>query len=59
MSRVLVYLLVQVLLPTVLAYAEKQLTQKQAEELLLNIPDAIAAKAKREFATLNWPTLII
>jgi len=56
-SSLAVCLLIQAFLPAVLASAEKQLTQKQAEELLLNIPDAIAAKSKRGCPSvyLLWP----
>ena len=40
-------LLLQVFPSVTISYSEKQLTQKQAEELLLNVPDAVAVKAKR------------
>src|SRR5436309_1907544 len=45
-SKVAVCLLIQVFLPFVFVYAAKQLTQAQAEELLLNMPTAIGAKEK-------------
>jgi hypothetical protein len=45
-TRLGAWLLIQLLLPVGLAHAGKQLTQEQAEQLLLNIPSAIAAKEK-------------
>jgi hypothetical protein len=46
-SKVAACLLIQVLLPFGFVYAAKQLTQAQAEELLLNMPNVIAAKEQR------------
>jgi len=50
-------LLIQVFPSVTISYSEKQLTQKQAEELLLNVPDAVAVKAKRGYPSvyLLWP----
>jgi hypothetical protein len=43
-SKVAACLLIQAFVPIGLVYAGKQLTQMQAEELLLNTPTAITAK---------------
>src|SRR5438132_12088595 len=53
----LLLLLARLFVMVVSAAAEKQLTQKQAEELLLNIPDAVAVKVKRGCPSLYllWP----
>jgi hypothetical protein len=54
--KVVAGLLIQAFLPFCFAYAQRQLTPAQAEELLLNMPAAIEAKEKRgcPSAQLLW-----